>query len=136
MSNVISLAEVRAARQQADAQTRAAPSPAGSRPARPQARPLTAAPKPARAPVPPPPLHWRESQAGNLWTKDAAGVHFVIFQNRRGWGGRATLPSGEAWFENMPSVSSAEEARAWAEEWLASKSTGSAAQLAASQPAT
>jgi hypothetical protein len=74
-----------------------------------------------------PPLHWRESQAGNLWTKDPEGRHFVIFQNRHVWGGRVTLPSGEAWFENMPSVSSAEEARDWAEESLRSHCVPNAA---------
>ena len=78
-------------------------------------------PPPPAQPVtkPPRPLHWRESQAGNLWTREArSGIHFVIFENRRGWSGRVTMPSGEAWFKNMPTVSSAEEARDWAEAWL------------------
>jgi hypothetical protein len=115
MSNAISLAAVRAARQ--GAATRPTPEPARAPPARQAVRAV--APKPQPLPPPPAPPRWRESQAGNLWTKDACGRHVVIFQNRRGWGARVTLPSGEAWFENMPGVEGAEEARAWAEGWLA-----------------
>jgi hypothetical protein len=65
-SNVISLAEVRAARQVADAQTRAAPTPAKSRPARQQARPPTAGQKPARAPAAPPPAPLARAPAREL----------------------------------------------------------------------
>jgi hypothetical protein len=98
MGTVINLAAVRAARQ--------APKPAPPAPC-------------STLPVALPPLYWRESQRGNPWTKDArSGIHFVIFENRRGWTGRVSMPDGQAWFENMPGVSSAEEARDWAEAWL------------------
>jgi hypothetical protein len=106
MSNVISLAEVRAARQAG------APKPTPSPP--PVA---TAPPPPARKPAPPKSvapaqLRWRQSARGNWWTEDTRrGLHFVIFENRRGWAGRATQ-GGSAWFEDMPGVRSAEEARA------------------------
>jgi hypothetical protein len=98
MGTVIDLAAVRAARQAA------------------QATPTTPPATPGVAPAPP--LRWQQSQRGNWWTRADGGIHFVIFENRRGWSGRVTMPGGQAWFENMPSVSSAEEARDWAEEWL------------------
>jgi hypothetical protein len=64
MNNVISLAAVRAARQQL-------------------ARP-TAEPAPQVAP-----LTWRQSARGNWWTRDSArsGLHLVIYETRRGWSG-------------------------------------------------
>ena len=97
-SSIISLAVVRATRQAQQA-AQATP-PAGPEP-------------------PPTPLHWRESQRGNWWTLDArSGIHFVIFENRRGWAGRVTMPSGEAWFENMPGMGTLAEAQTWAEGWL------------------
>jgi hypothetical protein len=125
MSNVISLAEVRAARQAG------APKPTPSPP------PVAAAPPPARKPAPPKSvapaqLRWRQSARGNWWTEDPRGIHLVIFENRQGWAGRVTLPWGKAWFEDMPGVCSAAEARAWAEEWLEMHCVPSAA---ATQPA-
>lgn len=101
MSNVVSLAEVRAARQQ---QLTRQPEPA-------PAEPVVAAPQ----------LHWRQSARGNWWTKDArSGLHLVIYETRRGWSGRATAPDGQGWFENLPpGVSSLAEAQAWAEGWFA-----------------
>jgi hypothetical protein len=108
MGTVIDLAAVRATRQAAQAA---------------QAMPPAA---PASAPAAP--LHWQQSQRGNWWTRDARnGIHFVIFENQRGWAGRVTMPWGQAWFENMPSVSSAEEARDWAEEWLGTHGVPNAA---------
>jgi hypothetical protein len=92
-SNVINLAEVRAARQAAAA---------------------------AASPAPPAPV-WRQSQRGNPWTKDErSGLHLVLYETRCGWSGRVTPLDGEGWYLNMPpDVGSAEEARAWAEGWLA-----------------
>jgi hypothetical protein len=112
MGTVIDLAAVRAARQAA------------------QAAPAMPPAAPAAAPLAP--LHWQQSQRGNWWTRDDAhgGIHFVIFENRRGWSGRVTMPSGQAWFENMPSVSSAEEARDWAEAWLGTHCVPNAAERA------
>jgi hypothetical protein len=137
MGTVINLAAVRAARQAADDPTcddladlaphqLTAHMRGHARRAPPPASPLTAAPKPARASASPPPLHWQESQRGNLWTLDARSGSVivwsgppspwvgsycdgsqVIFENRRGWAGRVTLPWGKAWFEDMPGVPSA-----------------------------
>jgi hypothetical protein len=62
MGTVIDLATVRAARQ-------------GSRPADPP-------------PTAPAPLHWRQSQRGNWWTRDArSGLDLVLYETRRGWSG-------------------------------------------------
>jgi hypothetical protein len=130
MSNVISLAEVRAARQAG------APKPTPSPP--PVA---TAPPPPARKPAPPKSvapaqLRWRQSARGNWWTEDPRGIHFVIFENRRGWGGRVTLPGpgGKFWFENMQGVGCVEEARAWAERWLGMHCVPSAVAADSSHP--
>jgi hypothetical protein len=97
-SNVISLAEVRAAR--------ATPQQPRSRPAerRPAdyGRVAQAAPPPAPPPLAPP-LRWRESARGNWWTRDArSGLHLVLYETRRGWRGRTTTPSGQGWYADVP----------------------------------
>jgi hypothetical protein len=105
-NNVISLAEVRAARQQ----HRAPAEPAA--PARPTS----------------PPLHWRQSQRGNWWTREG-GLHLVLYETRRGWRGRATAPSGQGWYVNMPpGVGTVAEAQAWAEGWLGMQCIAEAAE--------
>jgi len=139
MGTVINLAAVRAARQAADDPTcddladlaphqLTAHMRGHARRAPPPASPLTAAPKPARASASPPPLHWQESQRGNWWTQDTRGLHLVLYETRRGWSARATL-NDQSWYVNdVPAdVDSAEEARAWAEEWLGMRCVPSAA---------
>jgi hypothetical protein len=113
MGDVISFAAVRAARQAGAPKPTPSPPPAAPPPARPAAAPKPVAPAPAS-------LRWRQSQAGNSWTCDPrSGIHFVCFQNRRGWSGRATPEGEDGTFVNMPaSVHTEAEARAWAEEWL------------------
>lgn len=109
MSNVISLAAVRAARLQLAHRAPAKP----ARPATPQAAPLT----------------WRQSARGNWWTRDSAcsGLHLVIYETRHGWSGRATAPDGQGqgWYVNLPSgVGTLAEAQAWAEGWFAGAAGG------------
>jgi hypothetical protein len=96
MAEIVSLAEVRAARAARAAQ-------------------VTAQPQVA-------PLCWSQSARGNWWTKDArSGLHLVIYETRRGWSGRATTPDGRGWFVNLPAdvayldVASLAAAQAWAE---------------------
>lgn len=95
MSNVVSLAEVRAARQQL---------------ARPAAEPAP----PAAS------LRWRQSARGNWWAKDPrSGLHLVIYETKRGWSGRATAEDGQGWYVNLPpGVSSLAEAQAWSLDWF------------------
>ena len=46
-------------------------------------------------------------------------MHLVLYETRRGWSGRATPPDGDGFYVNLPpGISSAEEAKAWAEGWL------------------
>jgi hypothetical protein len=107
MSNVISLAEVRAARQQLNHHDPTEP----ARPAIPQTEPLT----------------WRQSARGNWWTRDSArsGLHLVIYETRRGWSGRATAPDGQGWYVSLASgVGTLAEAQAWAEGWFAGVAGG------------
>jgi hypothetical protein len=125
MSNVISLAAVRQARQAGAPKPTPSPPPVATAPppARPAAAPKPEPPKPAA----PAQLRWRQSQRGNPWTKDpGTGLHLVLYETRRGWRGRVTQ-GGSAWFEDMPGVCSVEEARAWAEHWLGMHCVPSAA---------
>jgi hypothetical protein len=106
MGKVVDLAAVRAARQAQQA-AQATP-PAGQEP-------------PAR-------LRWRESQRGNWWTREG-GLHLVLYETRRGWAGRATMPRGQGWYVDVPSgVSSLAQAQAWAQGWLEMQCAAEAAE--------
>jgi hypothetical protein len=132
-SNVINLAEVRAARaalippaahpKQQVAQIAPfrpkttprvnlpTPEPSGSL----AVRPVPAAPQPSQQ------LTWCKSGKGLWWVDDAgSGVHLVIYKTERGWSGRATPPSGRGWYVDLPrDIGSLNAAQEWAEEWLA-----------------
>jgi hypothetical protein len=100
-TNVISLAEVRAARQAA----------------------VTVTTKPATRPTAtrPTTLQWQQSKRGNSWVLDErTRIHLVVYETRRGWSGRVTAPEGDSWYLDTmpPGISSVEEAKAWAEDWL------------------
>ena len=120
-SNVISLAEVRAAR--------AAPQQPRSRPA--ESRPADYGRVAQAAPPPPaPPLRWRESARGNWWTRDArSGLHLVLYETTQGWRGRATTPSGQGWYVDVPpGIGTLAQAQAWAQGWLGMQCIAEAAE--------
>jgi hypothetical protein len=108
MGTVVDLAAVRAARQ------------AGSGRATDQPAAASAAP----------PLCWRQSQRGNWWTKDARSrLHLVLYETQRGWAGRASTPSGQGRYVDLPpAVSTLAEAKAWAEGWLGMQCIAEAAE--------
>jgi hypothetical protein len=104
MGTVVDLAAVRAARQ-----------------------PNRPADQPAARPAP---LRWQRSQRGNWWTKDArSGHHLVLYETRRGWSGRASTPSGQGWYVDVPpGIGSLAEAQAWAAGWLGMQCIAEAAE--------
>jgi hypothetical protein len=112
-SNVINLAEVRAARQ-----------------ASAQPLPVPVPPPPVRPPAPAPAPVWRQSQRGNYWARDArSGLHLVLYETRRGWAGRASTPGSDGWYVDIPpAITTLAEAQGWAEGWFAMRCSAAASQ--------
>jgi hypothetical protein len=128
MGNVISLAAVRAARQEAFAQRAterdsnlaaciAIAQPRGARAgAAPSPKPRPA--PPVAPPLPAPPLHWRESQRGNPYATTAR-YHVVVYPTGGSWGYRITEQVTKQGAYGPGRFTSRDEAMAAAEAALA-----------------
>jgi hypothetical protein len=80
---------------------------------------------------------WSLSKAGNWHTTDPRSkVHLVIYQNRKGWSGRATQADGKSGYVAKMPTEFADEAAAkrWSEGWLGEVAKFVAAQDAALAP--